>query len=181
MQAGGGGEQPKAGCNLINAVGPESGACSEQSSCRAAARGGQSKRARAVFFPAACLPWRVLVWQDRSELQAKSVLEKSFRAIRGIDRSHVSLGREAALGEFPAWMCLSTLLAREAAGSVCILSCASPSPFMFLIFQEPLNSLRGRETVASLNHCACRGRVLLSECCQESPSAFVQTQLEEMP
>lgn len=178
----GGGEQPKAGCNLINALGPESGACSEPKQLLFSRQRRPKEKSQSCVFPSSLPSWRVLLWQDRSELQARSVLEKSFRAICGVDRSHTSLGREAALGEFPAWMCLSTLLLPgAAAGSACILSCASAPPFMFFIFQESLNSPGGRETVASLNRCACRGRVLLSECCQDLPSAIVQTQLEEMP
>lgn len=68
--------------------------------------------------------WPGLVWQDRAEPQAKSVLEKSFRAICGIDRSHMSPRAEAALGELPTWTCLSTALrAGEAAGTVCVYVC----------------------------------------------------------
>lgn len=141
----------------------------------------KQKSQSCVFSSSQPSRW-VLVWQDRSELQAKSVLEKSLRAICGVDRSHMSLGQEAALGECPAWMFLSILLlAGAAAGRVCMLGGASAPPFIFLIFQESLHPPGGRETVAGLNHHACRGRALLSECCQESPSALVQTQLEEMP
>ena len=140
------------------------------------------KRARQSHAACGSRPsWRVSAWQDGSEPRAKSVLEKSFRAICSINRSRLPGVRSCARGVpcVGVFIHASGCWGRGREGVCTQLSFCSPS--MSLIFQESLNSPRGRETAASLNRCACRGRVLLSECCQEPPSALVQTSWKRCP
>lgn len=150
-----GGEQPKAGSHLTKAG-------SDQGSGRSATRGGQSRRAGAVGFPAA--------------FPAEPVLGKTFRPICGISRSHA----RSCTWERTLHGCVNRSPPRWISGECVCTQRSFCSPFHIPYPPGVSEFPGGRELVSSLNGYTEAG-VLLFECCQEPPPAFVQRHLEEMP